>query len=122
MSEPKYRTIPDIIYNFRQHNKSASMGNSKASRILMLSDSLKILGDHLNRPLGAYSVRVLVRFFGRYSLRLATAVLLAGQMQRAVSIILLAYRYNRLFLMEFPKYLCRRAGNLSFSRLFNRCG
>jgi glycosyltransferase involved in cell wall biosynthesis len=122
MSEPKHRTIPDIIYNFRQHNGSASMGNSKARSILMLSDNLKILGDYLNRPLDAYSERVLVRFFGRYSLRLAIAVLLSGQMQRAVSNILLAYRYNRLFLMEFPRYLYRRAGKLSFSRLFNRCG
>jgi glycosyltransferase involved in cell wall biosynthesis len=108
LTRPRAKVLPRLIYTYRRHPASRTMGRDPEMDMAMMRGSIRVAADHLARsPLRSDERRELRGFHGRCCARLAWMSMVRGKPVEAVTVLRQAVAENGLWPIQVVYWLFR---------------
>jgi hypothetical protein len=98
LERPRTAVLPKIVYTYRVHGKSRTLGDNPAMLLKVMRDNVSIVGRHLRgSPMSREDRSELLGLHGRNSARFAWMLAVRGQFGAALRVIRDAVALNPLW-------------------------
>jgi glycosyltransferase involved in cell wall biosynthesis len=95
LQRPRTAVQPQLVYTYRMHPGSRTLGGNPKLILEMMRDNLRVASEHLERsPLRPEERRELTGLHGRNSARYAWMLMMRGELGRAARALGQALRFN----------------------------
>jgi glycosyltransferase involved in cell wall biosynthesis len=109
LRRPRSKVNTQLVYTYRQHPGSRTLGGNPRMVMSMMRDSVHVAEQHLPSPsLAVRERRALVGLHGRCSARLAWMLLARGDAAGSGRTLLRALRLNPLWPLEVPVWVLQK--------------
>lgn len=110
LKRPRTRVIPQLVYTFRMHEGSRTLGGGRSTMLEMLRGNIDLAEQHYAAAgLTRAERRELAGLHGRASSRLAWMLLSAGEMAEARLVLARAMKLNWTFPLKVPVWALQKA-------------
>lgn len=109
LRKPRARVVPDLVYTYRQHAGSRTLGGNPRMILEMMRGNVKVSERHLaGSALAPREREALLGLHGRSSARLAWMLAAGGQGGEAARILRNAVAANPLFPVQVPVWIAQK--------------
>ena len=109
LKRPKSKVAPQLVYTYRRHPQSRTLGGDPRMVFEMMRDNIRVATDHLlHSVMQPHERRELLGLHGRASARFAWMHLVRGDVREALRIILRAVKWNWLWPISVFVWMGRR--------------
>jgi len=116
LKRPKTKVAPQLVYTYRMHRGSRTLGGDPSMVLQMVEYNAKVAEDHLTNPVLTHDERRELRgLHGRSSARLAWMLLARGRVAKSAKALTRAVGFNPFFPIMVPIWIAqkiRRRGRL----------
>ena len=110
LKRPRTKVIPQLVYTFRMHEGSRTLGGGRSTMLEMLRGNIDLAEQHYGAAgLTRTERRELAGLHGRASSRLAWMLLSAGEVAKAGRVVARAMKLNSAFPLKVPVWAVQKA-------------